>query len=49
MARILLILRGVHTRVVSHADNHTAVDACVGHCEQRVSRDVKTYVLHTAG
>ena len=30
-AGILLILRGMHPRVVSHADNHTAVHAGIAH------------------
>ena len=48
VARILLVLRGVHARVVGHADDHARVDADVAHRENRVGRHVQADVLHAA-
>ena len=46
VARILLVLRGVHARVVGHADDHARVAADVAHRETRVGRHVQADVLH---
>ena len=48
VARILLVLRGMHARVVGHADHHARVHADVAHRENRVSRHVQADVLHAA-
>ena len=48
VAGVLLVLRGVHPRVVGHADDHAAVHAGVGHGEQRVGGHVQAHVLHAA-
>ena len=49
VAAVLLILRAVHAGIVRNADDHTGVDARVGHGEQRVGGDVQSDMLHTAG
>ena len=46
---ILLVLRGVHRRVVRDENHHTAVDARIGKRKERVSRHIETNVLHRAG
>ena len=48
VAGVLLVLRGVHPRVVSHADDHAAVHAGVGHGEQGVGGHVQAHMLHAA-
>ena len=48
MAAVLLVLGRVHTGVVSNTDNEACAHACVSGDEHRVSRDVKTDVLHAA-
>ena len=48
VAGVLLVLAGVHTRVVGHGDDHAAVDAGVGHGEQRVGSHVQADMLHAA-
>ena len=45
----MLVLRGVHTGVVGHAQHKTAVHAGVGHGVKGVSGYVETHVLHGAG
>ena len=45
-ARILLILRGVHARVIGRENHETAVDARVGSGEQGVGGHVDAHVLH---
>ncbi len=48
MARILLILRGMHARIVRHDNYHTGIDAGVGYGVQRVSRNIQADMLHAA-
>ena len=48
VAGILLVLRGVHTGIVGHAQYKTAVDAGVGHGVKGVGGHVQTNVLHGA-
>ena len=48
VAGVLLVLGGVHSRVVGHGDNHAAVDAGVGDGEQGVGGNVEPHVLHAA-
>ena len=48
MTGILLVLRGVHTGIICHADDHTGIHAGVGNGEQRVCRHVQAHVLHSA-
>ena len=45
---VLLVLRGVHARVVGDADDESRADAGVAHREERVGRDVEPDVLHGA-
>ena len=47
-AGVLLVLRGVHARVVCHADDHARVDAGVRNGEQRIGRHIHAHVLHNA-
>ena len=47
-AAVLLILRGMHTRVVGHSKNHTAVDADITHGINGVRGHVQAHVLHGA-
>ena len=46
-ARVLLVLRRVHRRVVGHNQNQTAVDARDGRVHKRVGAHVQAHVLHT--
>ena len=48
MARILLVLRRVHTCVVRHADDKSAAHTGIGQRKQRVCRNVQADVLHAA-
>ncbi len=48
VAGILLVLGGVHARVVRHGDDHAAVHARIGNGKQRVRRHVQADVLHPA-
>ena len=48
VAGILLILRGVHARVVGDGDDHAAVHAGVAHGEQGVGGHVQADMLHCA-
>ena len=48
MTGILLILGGVHPRVVRHADDHPRVHSGVGTGVQRIRRHIQSHVLHTA-
>ena len=48
MARVLLVLGGMHPRVVRDGADHAAVDADVGGGVQRVRRHVQADVLHRA-
>ena len=45
---VLLVLGGVHPRVVGHRDDHARIDTGIGHSEQRVSGHVESHVLHGA-
>ena len=45
-AGVLLVLGGMHARVVRGQNDETAVHAGVGHREKRVGRDVHAHVLH---
>ena len=47
-AAVLLVLRGMHTRVVGHSKNHTAVDADITHGVKGVRGHVQAHVLHGA-
>ena len=49
VAAVLLVLGGVHPRVVGHHDDQPGVDAGVGHGIQRVRGHVDAHVLHDAG
>ena len=49
VAGVLLVLGGVHTGVVGHAQHQTAVHTGVGHGIQGVGGHVEAYVLHGAG
>ena len=46
-ARVLLVLRRVHRRVVGNHQNQAAVDARNGRVHKRVGADVQAHVLHT--
>ena len=46
VVRVLLVLRGVHARVVGGQDDHAAAHAGVGGREQRVGRHVHAHMLH---
>ena len=48
VAVVLLVLGGVHTRVVGGDDDHAAADAVVGSGEDGVGGDVDADVLHGA-
>ena len=48
MARILFVLRRVHSGIVCNADDHTAVYARVRNSKQRVGGHVKSHVFHSA-
>ena len=48
MTGILLVLRGMHSGVVCHANNETCVDSGVRHRKERVGRHVEANVLHSA-
>ena len=48
VAGVLLVLGGVHPRVVGHHDDHARVHASVGHGEQGVGGHVQAHVLHAA-
>ena len=46
IARVLLVLRGEHRRVVCGQDDEPGVDARVTGAQQRVRRDIDADVLH---
>ena len=46
VVRVLLVLGGVHARVVGGQDDHTAAHTGVGGREQRVGRHVHAHMLH---
>ena len=46
MTGVLLILRGVHPRVVGHADHQSCVHPGIGHGIQRVGSYVQPHMLH---
>ena len=48
MARILLVLRRMHTCVVRHADDKSAAHTGIGQRKQRVCRNIQADVLHAA-
>ena len=48
MAGVLLVLRGVHARVIGHHNDHARVHPGVGDGEQRVGGHVQAHVLHAA-
>ena len=48
MAAVLLVLGGVHSRVVGNTDDESAADADIRADKQRVCRNVKADVLHGA-
>ena len=48
MPAVLLILGGVHARVVRHADDQAGIDAGIGHGKERVRRHVQSHMLHAA-
>jgi len=43
---VLLVLGGMHLRVIGGHQNQTAPDACVGKGKQGVSGDIDTHMLH---
>ena len=45
-ARILLVLGGMHARVIGRENHETAVDARVGSREQGVGSHIDAHVLH---
>ena len=45
---VLLILRGMHPRIIRHADHNAAVDAGIGQGKQRIRRHVQSHMLHGA-
>ena len=48
VAGILLVLRGMHARVVRNADDHARIHARIGDGEEGVGGDVESDVLHAA-
>ena len=48
MAGVLLVLRGVHARVVGHHDDHARVHPGVGDGEQGVGGHIEAHMLHAA-
>ena len=46
VVRILLVLRGVHARIVGSQHDKSSANAGIGSREQRVRRDVHADVLH---
>ena len=47
-ARVLLVLAGMHKRIVRHKEHQAAVDAGIGRGVQRVRRHVQSHMLHAA-
>ena len=48
MPAVLLILGGVHARIVRYGDHHSPVDAGVGSRIQRIRRHIQPHMLHAA-
>ena len=46
MARVLLVLRGMHRRIVRHDHHHAAVDSRVRAGKQWIGSNVQTHMLH---
>ena len=46
VAGVLLVLAGIHGRVVCHQEHQACIDTGVGHTHVRVRRHVQTHVLH---
>ena len=45
MAAVLLVLGGVHSRIICHNDHHAGIHPRIGHGEQRVCRHVEPNML----
>ncbi len=43
---VLLILRAVNARIITHHQNQRAIYANIGKRHQRIRRDIQTYMLH---
>ena len=48
VAGVLLVLGGVHPRIVGHADDKPGVDAGVGHGIEGIGGHIEAHVLHAA-
>ena len=46
MARILLVLRRMHTGIVGNREDHSSVNTYVRHRKQRICRHIQPHMLH---